>query len=286
MGEITPIDPGSPFDRIRRERPDGSEYWSARDLYPLMGYASWRNFGEAIQRGIHAGRNTGMDVTSQFARVHNLVDRPQGGRGAVEDMEMSREAAYLVALNGDPTKRESAAAQAYFVVRTRQAETASQELALPRDYASALRALADTVEREERARAELAIAAPKVERFDQLQSTQDGLLVGQVAQALGIPGLGGGNLWKYLRVNRWVFQTGTQPTADAKDAGYMIAPLRVWDDTDRSERRGVDPQTYVTPQGVVRLGVMVTAEGWTKGMRRKVTGAMIEALGPRTFRTT
>lgn len=284
MSEITPLPLGSPFDAIRRVRPDGSEYWSARDLYPLMGYSAWQHFGAVIQRAIHSARNTGMDVTSHFTRVRENPGA-QGGRPG-EDLHMSREAAYVVAMNGDPVKREVADAQAYFVVRTRQAETAVQALALPRDYASALRALADSVEAEERAQAELAIAAPKVARFDQLQSTEDGLLVGQVAQALGIPGLGAGNLWKYLRHNRWVYQNGTTPTADAKDAGYMLAPLREWDDTTRSDRRGVDPQTYVTPQGAIRLGEMTEAEGWHRGMRGKVTGAMIEALGPRTFRTT
>ena len=38
----------SPFDSIKRVRPDGSEYWSARDLMPLLGYIEWRKFDGAI----------------------------------------------------------------------------------------------------------------------------------------------------------------------------------------------------------------------------------------------
>ena len=50
----TPAPGGSPFDMIRRTRPDGSEYWSARDLMPLLGYgADWRNFRDATDREAH-----------------------------------------------------------------------------------------------------------------------------------------------------------------------------------------------------------------------------------------
>ena len=31
----TPAPGGSPFDMIRRTRPDGSEYWSAREAHDL-----------------------------------------------------------------------------------------------------------------------------------------------------------------------------------------------------------------------------------------------------------
>lgn len=33
---------GSPFDAVRRTRADGSEFWSARDLMPLLGYFAIR----------------------------------------------------------------------------------------------------------------------------------------------------------------------------------------------------------------------------------------------------
>ena len=40
--------PGSPFDTIRQTRPDGSEFWSARDLMEAMQYDRWENFAIGI----------------------------------------------------------------------------------------------------------------------------------------------------------------------------------------------------------------------------------------------
>ncbi|ALG06814.1 hypothetical protein [Kibdelosporangium phytohabitans] len=126
---------GSPFDRIRQVRPDGSEFWSARKLQVLMGYAAWRNFLPAIARAIQTASNTGMDVASHFAQSRNVVGRAQGGGNDREDYELSRHAARLVAMNGDPSKPEVAAAQAYFSERTGQAEAIESEFAALPDWA-------------------------------------------------------------------------------------------------------------------------------------------------------
>jgi len=107
----------SPFDQIKRADERG-EYWSARDLMPLMGYPAWREFSAAIDRAKTAASNQGLIVDDLFG-----VD-PQKTNGRPRaDYRLSRMAAYLVAMNGDPRKPEVAAAQAYFAVRTREAET-------------------------------------------------------------------------------------------------------------------------------------------------------------------
>ena len=134
----------SPFDSIRRVGKDGAEYWSARDLMPLMGYPSWHNFKPAIERAQASAEAQGMGLTSLFS-----VDREKTSGRPRENFYLTRFAAYLVAMNGDPRKAEVAAAQHYFAVQTRVAETQSPALALPQDYASALRELANTVEAKE-----------------------------------------------------------------------------------------------------------------------------------------
>lgn len=107
----------NPFDQIRRTWPDQSEYWSARDLMPLLGYGAWREFKVPLARAMKAAENQGSPLTSNFGRSPKIT-----ATKPMEDFELSRFAAYLVAMNGDPNKLEVAAAQHYFAIRTREAE--------------------------------------------------------------------------------------------------------------------------------------------------------------------
>lgn len=113
----------SPFDMIRRVSDAGREYWSARDLMPLLGYGKWENFQSAIERALTTATNSGAPTA--ISRHQEMV--PQGGAPKV-DYQLSRFGAYLVAMNGDPRKPEVAGAQAYFAIRTREAETRTPEL--------------------------------------------------------------------------------------------------------------------------------------------------------------
>lgn len=124
-----------------------------------------------------AAENQGQ--SEAFNRSVNRV--PAGGGFTVkQDVEMSRFAAYLTAMNGDPNKPEVAAAQGYFAVQTHVAETATPTPAIPQTYSEALRAAADATDRAEleAARAEAAeveaaksarrleVAAPKIAKAD------------------------------------------------------------------------------------------------------------------------
>lgn len=113
----------SPFDEIRRVTPEGREYWSARELMPLLGYDKWERFAEAIERAKIAAHNAGYQVTDHFPGAGKMIEAGKGARRSVADFHLSRFACYLIALNGDPRKPEIAAAQTYFVIRTREAET-------------------------------------------------------------------------------------------------------------------------------------------------------------------
>ncbi|HEV2782277.1 MAG TPA: hypothetical protein VGX25_23040 [Actinophytocola sp.] len=125
----------SPFDRIMQTRPDGTEFWSARQLQGLMAYSKWQNLATVVARAMQAASNTGMDVAREFVQVGPVTEsgnRQANGRfgaGDREDYELSRKAAYLVAMNGDPNKPEVAAAQAYFAERTVQAEVVEANVA-------------------------------------------------------------------------------------------------------------------------------------------------------------
>lgn len=139
------------FDSIKRERADGVEFWSGRDLMQLMGYSTWQKFENPLNRAMRAAENEGRDIQDLFHRsVEKGAGRPR------EDVHMVRYAAYLVAMNGDPNMPQVAAAQSYFAIRTREAEVASEmssQLPVPQTMSEALRLAADQWDKRELAEA-------------------------------------------------------------------------------------------------------------------------------------
>lgn len=110
------------FETIKHASPSGSEYWSARDLLPLLGYKNWQNFEIAIRRAKIACEQVGQILEHHFTDASKPI---VGGKGAVQNVKdylLSRFACYLIAQNGDPRKPEIAAAQAYFATSTRENE--------------------------------------------------------------------------------------------------------------------------------------------------------------------
>ncbi|MBD2683567.1 hypothetical protein H6H03_39695 [Nostoc paludosum FACHB-159] len=56
----------SPFDQIKHIDSDGSEYWLARELMPILGYQQWRRLKDAIDRAITACENQGYEYEKHF----------------------------------------------------------------------------------------------------------------------------------------------------------------------------------------------------------------------------
>ena len=129
----------SPFEAIREEAEDGSEYWSARDLSKILGYTEWRNFTTAIEKAKEACQNSGQAVSDHFVDINKMVKLGSGGRRKIEDYHLSRYACYLLIQNADPSKPIVALGQTYFAVQTRRQELADELVALPEDQLRLLR---------------------------------------------------------------------------------------------------------------------------------------------------
>ncbi len=119
----TMLNEGPNFDSIRQENVYGIEFWSARDLMPLLGYGNkWQNFEGVIKKAMIACEQVGQIKEDQFTAASKSIVSGKGGKRNIDDYLLSRVACYLVAQNGDPRKPEIAAAQNYFAVSTRSHE--------------------------------------------------------------------------------------------------------------------------------------------------------------------
>lgn len=67
------------FEDIKRVRPDGSEYWAARELAPVLDYAKWENFYKVIKRAMIACENSGRSTLECFPEVRKTSPMPNGG---------------------------------------------------------------------------------------------------------------------------------------------------------------------------------------------------------------
>ncbi len=110
------------FESIKQISPYGMEFWSARDLAPLLGYSEWRNFEVAVKRAVTSSEQVGQKSADHFVGVNKMVKLGSGAQREVKDYVLSRFACYLIAQNGDPRKLEIASAQTYFAVAARQNE--------------------------------------------------------------------------------------------------------------------------------------------------------------------
>lgn len=119
------------FDDIVQMIPNSEvEFWYARDLQDILGYAEWRNFLKVVEKGKESCMNAGVPVMNHFVNVNKMVRIGSGAERLVDDIMLTRYACYLIAQNGDPRKDSIAFAQSYFAIQTRRQEIIEERIRL------------------------------------------------------------------------------------------------------------------------------------------------------------
>jgi len=120
--ELIINEPSRGFEEIKHVDENGVEYWTARELHPMLGYSTWQAFEELVMRASRAAQNSGQVVENHFSHLTKMVDLGSGSKRPVKDYKLDRYACYLIAQNGDSQIPQIAFAQTYFAVQTRRQE--------------------------------------------------------------------------------------------------------------------------------------------------------------------
>lgn len=110
----------------KRTAPNGEDYWTARDIQPILGYAEWRNFDLVIKKAKMACEASGVPSAYHFVETDKVITSGKGAQLQRADCYLTRYACYLIAMNADSGKIEVATAQTYFAVQTRRQEISDQ----------------------------------------------------------------------------------------------------------------------------------------------------------------
>jgi DNA-damage-inducible protein D len=156
------------FEDAAQITEDGVEFWSARDLQGLLGYAKWDNFLEVVEKAKAACGQSGQPVSDHFADASKMVAIGSGAERGLPDVHLTRYAGYLTAQNGDSRKPPIAFAQTYFAIQTRrqeiQADDAAQYAPLDEDQKRLL--LRDEIKDHNKRLASAAKEAGVIKPFD------------------------------------------------------------------------------------------------------------------------
>ena len=85
------------FENIKHIDENGTEFWYARELMPILQYSNWQNFEKIIQKAKIACENSGIAVIDHFTDANKMVQIGSGAYREQIDYKLTRYACYLIA---------------------------------------------------------------------------------------------------------------------------------------------------------------------------------------------
>lgn len=78
------------FETHARQTESGVEFWLARDIQKLLGYAKWEIFLSVIAKAKTACEVSGHAVINYFPDVRKMVELGFGSQRSVDDIMLTR----------------------------------------------------------------------------------------------------------------------------------------------------------------------------------------------------
>lgn len=208
---------------------DGSVAVDGRDLHDFL------EVKERYNDWFRDMQKYGFTENVDFISFTGKRVKPQGGRPQVNHaltLDMAKELSMI-----QRTKKGKQARQ-YFIAMEKQAKS-KQQLPLPKDYPSALRALANSVEENQKLESQNKAMKPKALFADAVETSNTSILVGQLAKLLKQNGvdIGQNKLFKHLRDNHYLGKRGeyyNMPTQYSMEMGLFEIKERTIQNPDGS----------------------------------------------------
>lgn len=86
------------FEDIKHLDEQGNEYWTARELIPVLEYNEYHFFKKVIDKAIDACKSSNIKASDHIVHVHDMVALGSGAERKIEDFHLSRYACYLIAM--------------------------------------------------------------------------------------------------------------------------------------------------------------------------------------------
>lgn len=239
----------SPFDALRHIRPDGSEFWSARELMPFLGYGKWERFADAVEqaKGVIAAEDGALAADREASQHREAFGRT---RQVGVNFHLSRRACYLTAMRGDSRKPEIRAALNYFAIKTREAEvraSAQVPQLSNRDLALMVIAESDRAEAAERKVKEL---EPSAQAWDTLAEAKGDFSLRDAAHVLNRdPGIATGQN-RLLATLRELGMVDRNGVPYAKHAAHLTERPTSYKHPHTGEPTLGKPQVRITVRGL------------------------------------